>query len=173
MSAYMVDRGHIRYLVHAAVSLRSHRDSPFSYYHDGRRRVLLKHDSMADGGGVTPSELGQILWSENRRSIEARYPDCKDSNDLPGEIGEDWKYSHRPVNTSLAVFRTEPTQVFMSCSCFEYQACETEDWEDSEAHTILDAIRSAAWCMLPGYEKCTWGAPDVFTISNQAAGITR
>jgi hypothetical protein len=42
------------------------------------------------------------------------------------------------------------------CDCLDYQSCETEDWKQTAAHELLELIRGAAICALPGYEKAPW-----------------
>ncbi len=75
MSAYMVDRETIAYLVNAALQGR---DRGMSFYDWGNRRRLTLDDTNAD-------EIGQLLWNENRRSVDARYG-VRDDENLPGPI---------------------------------------------------------------------------------------
>lgn len=131
MSAYMVDREHIRYLVNAAMSSTS-----------------IDWERAA--------QLGEILWAENRASIEFRYPDCVNNPDnLPGPIDEDFVYaSHEPTRVPM-----EPVQILKACDCYEYQACEHPGWASSEAKAFIDALRKRTWQALPGYDEAEWGAP--------------
>ena len=154
MSAYMVDREHIDFLVHACLApmvLKHY--SAFCWWHNGKRREL--------SCGATREELaavGQMLWDENARSVRFRYPDCSD-DDLPGPIGESMVYEPSP-----AQFWSMPpleflVAVFKACDCYNYQACETPDWEQSEAFAFIQALRCSCWRSLPGYEDADWGAP--------------
>ena len=81
MSAYLVSRGHIRYLVEAALHLEPEsfqegcrREGLRSYYHDGKRREV---------NGETADALGLMLWTECAKSVGARYPN-DGPDDLPG-----------------------------------------------------------------------------------------
>src|SRR4051812_37234473 len=83
--------------------------------------------SAADG------DAGQFrkLVKENLRSLEARYPGR--------DFLRDWKreakaYVYTPVALS-------PTQVIMNCNCFDYQACETDDYESTWAAGYVAGVR--------------------------------
>ncbi len=119
MSAFMVDREHIAYLVTAASKL-----------------------------GLTTSpeaktKVGQMLWNENRYSVEHRYPDCLETGNYPGPIGETFVYekhraSRKPIN---------PVQALKACHGYEYQSCEHPGWPASEARAFIDKLRARA---IPG-----------------------
>ena len=99
------------------------------------------------------ARLGQLLWDENRLSIEHRYPDT--AGDKFEATWGDCEYGeHAPsVHTTI-----NPAQVVQSCRCFEYQACEHPGWESSEACAFVRALeRSAVSAMLS--DDLDWGAP--------------
>lgn len=152
MSAYMVDRSHVRFLVTAA-RLYSMKGRTFQWFHAGKWTRLDASDRAQLGA------LGQLLWDANLRSIETRYPDTVGAPDrLPGVIGETYIYAHAsdfPYNLVTAV------QVLKSVSCLEYQSCEASDWEASEARAVCKALESAAIDALPGYDAAAWGAPEL------------
>jgi len=151
MSAYVVDREHIRYLVTAARSgvIVGRRDK-LRWYHGGTWHELAQNDRNA------ASRMGQLLWSENVLSVQGRYPDCVGRPDrMPGPIGETFIYAHS------ADFQgpIEHAQLFKAIHCLVYQSCEHDAWKGSEAYAILKALEGAAMRSLPGYEKAEWGAP--------------
>jgi hypothetical protein len=149
MSAYMVEREHIQYLLSAAMSRQINKSGGmFTWFHAGHRYEL--NYSTADA-------VGQMLWDENRRSIEARYPDtAEDFTNAPGPIGEDFVYSH----THAPVWSTyDPVQVLKSVDCLEYQSCEHDGWKDSQAKVFLLMLSNSATYALPGYDDAKWGAP--------------
>lgn len=170
MSAYVVDRDHIIYLVDAARKLSLARGntsagSDFSYW-NGSERVHLRC-----GDDEAAAKAAQMLWDANILSVLARYPDdAKDVEDakriaretgespMPGpikedfDIGDDFPFIH---NTP------EPLQVLHSCSCYEYQSCETETWELSEAWRFIDSLRAAAIRRLQADKDLTWGSPKL------------
>ena len=148
MSAFVVGREHIRFLVSAARSSRIVRYSKFSYYWSGKLHELPRHDRDA------ASKVGQLLWNENILSVQGRYPDCvgKPEN-MPGPVDEIFIYAHsRDWNES----GLEPIQVLKACNCYEYQSCEHDGWETSEAKAFIDALRAAAVRALPGYDDAQW-----------------
>ena len=84
--------------------------------------------------------IGQKLVDENYRSINYRYTE----NVKPHE------YVHKEVNDRSAI------EIIKLCNCYRYQTCETDDWEQTEAHAIFDTLRENAISNLPGYDEATW-----------------
>lgn len=152
MSAYIVDRETIIYLVSAATSrqLLGHHGHAHRWYHAG------EHHELACGDHARAVEVGQMLWDACIESVSARYPnDTKES--LPGPIGETYVYDkHKP----LIFHGFDPVQVLKTCHCWQYQSCEVEGWQESEANTFIEALISYACRALPGYEEAEWGAPQ-------------
>jgi hypothetical protein len=100
------------------------------------------------------SFYADILYQENIRSVQARYP--QDSFEtLPGPIEKEpaltvsWEEAQR--------LRPDPVTVLKFCDCLEYQSCETEDWQQTAAFELLERIRKAAIRSLPGYDDAPWG----------------
>lgn len=140
MSAFVVSHNLIDALLTFACA-SGPRDCASYYVKETGRRVDITR------GNVT--EVGRILLQENERSVYHRYTDIRpgDAN-MPGTRGQDaetYEFKRWP----------QPTQaisVLKACSCFDYQACETDDYEASLAHTIINAIRTQAIRSLPGYD---------------------
>ena len=130
MSAYIVEESHIRFLVQSALTL-SHNGMRF-----GSRRVT---DETADA-------VGQMLWDENAKSVNARYP--RDSQ----TVGT---YTHHYCNLPV-----RSVEVLKALDCYEYQSCEHDGWESSDAHAFCKALRATATAFLPGYNDAPWGAPQ-------------
>jgi hypothetical protein len=118
MSAFVVSKAHIDCLVHAFVT-----------------------DKYAPAF-VDADKLGAMLWTENYRSVNYRYPD-RDAS-VPA-------YTYRPSRI------TDPVAVLKQIACYEYQACERPDWETSEAFKLCARLRTIAINRLPGYEAAAWG----------------
>jgi len=121
---------------------------------------------------LTHAELASlyadVLYQENVRSVQARYP--QDSwETLPGpslkprELAVTWR------ECNLAFYRPAPVVVLKLCDGLEYQSCETDDYRETVAFRLLDAIRGAAIHALPGYDAAPWEyhAPE---LVRQAAG---
>lgn len=127
MSAFIVSNEHINALVN--FGLKSTYWNPKTQW----REEINRH---------TAQEVGQILLDENQRSVNYRYsendtsPAFKFTVDYDGEL--------------------TPVQVIKACHCLDYQCCETPDWEQTLAHTILETIKHKAEGLLPGYDEAAW-----------------
>ena len=91
-----------------------------------------------------------LLFNENVRSVKHRYPE---SDSLPGPIDLPGKIIMpliRPISDA------DPIQILKTLDSLEYQSCETEDWEETPACMLVNAIRKAAVHDLPGYEEAEW-----------------
>lgn len=152
MSAYIVDKNHILYLL-AAMSSMGH-ETGFSYFYISRReRVTVNiHDS------AELAEIGNLLWRENMVSIAHRYSD-RSSATWPGPIGGDFQILPEDIGCNCWD-NINPAQVIKSCDCLEHQSCEHDSWVTSETHDVIQALRQMAWHSLPGYDAAIWGAPE-------------
>ena len=131
MSAFLVGNEHIQCLVDAG--LRDMSVHPLSWYVGNQRRELNE---------ITADRVGQMLNKENRRSINHRYP--KDANQDPIPMFK-WRLLVDP--------RRDPVFVLKAIDCYEYQSCEHEGGETSEAKAFCAALRSKMIGELPGYDK--------------------
>jgi len=145
MSAFMVSKAHIDYLVEAAMSL-PHRQiqnaSGLYWHHDDE-----SHQLPCTGDGPDGAErVGAMLWAENRASVNSRY----DEDQL------------EPVYTrTIRPATVEPVQVLKALDCYKYQSCEHDGWPESEAHAFCDALRHCAIGCLPGYEEAAWDIDEL------------
>lgn len=97
-----------------------------------------------------------ILYLENVRSVECRYPDSSADN-LPGEF-------YKPATITVTAqdvcycekYRVSPVAILKMCDCLEYQSCETDDYRSTLAYALLNKIRRAAIHNLPGYDDGPW-----------------
>lgn len=87
------------------------------------------------------NEIGQILLNENYRSVNYRY----------SEDEQPHHFRHVP-----SLMKYSLLQIIKACNCYNYQACETPDYYDTEAYSIVMAIREHAIHLLPGYEDAAW-----------------
>ena len=103
-----------------------------------------------------------MLWDENFASINARYPDTIDNpENSPGVITEAESGFVYGKHEDLFLYSIDPAQVLKSCDCLEYQSCEHDGWEDSQAHAFLVSLRGSTWRHVPGYDDAEWGAPKL------------
>ena len=133
MSAYIVDRETIQYLVQSGLeaAYQHHFGRTMRWYHDGESHCL-------DGGNA--SDVGQMLWEENIRSVAYLQRDSI-LDGLPGPVGETFIYSHYTV-----YYR----------------------W-DSSAKAFIDLLRKLAWTTVPGYDEAEWGHPTWAKASRPTA----
>ncbi|MFA7279133.1 MAG: hypothetical protein WC100_03465 [Sterolibacterium sp.] len=142
MSAFIVENKHIDYLINAALNLeRGPYAQQFSW--------LRKYRGAIDAAEAAKEldAIGQMLLNENWRSINARY---REENAAPVYIFNENSYRHA-VPDAL--------QVLKSISCFEYQACESDDYEKTLTAQFCRELHNHYIPRLPGYDKAVWGAP--------------
>ena len=153
MSAYVVDREHISYLVAAAKSraIGCRYGGYFSWW-------VKKYGNRQELNG-NEVKVGQMLWDQCIKSVMYRYSDCTKDN-LPGPIGEDFIFSEKDMNIWI-FHKFEPVQVLKSCACYDYQSCEDPDYENSEAYAFIESLKEHAISALPGYEEAKWGNPKI------------
>lgn len=102
-----------------------------------------------------------LLWAENVRSIQYRYPDTIDNPDaMPGPV------DFTPVEVLIYRFPTSTPRLtaidgLSALSGYEYQACEHPEWEQSEAYRFCVALRLALCGVLErGAWQGTWSLTD-------------
>ena len=88
-------------------------------------------------------EVADILYRENFRSVNARYPGHQ--QEYPG-------ITYRPSLCNPL----SPVQFFKALDCLAYQSCEAEGWKESKAHELIEDMRYVGWHSLPGYEAAEW-----------------
>ena len=138
MSAFVVSHDHIDALVSFAVS---------------HRLRYVANDHCIDITSDNATEVGRILLQENTRSVLARYPN-ETEDTAPGRVGESvagYKFSPFAGLDTLPQHKLVGL-ILSGCSCFDYQACETNDYEDSVACAIIEAIRTEAIRAVPKYD---------------------
>ncbi len=161
MSAYIVSKSHIVYLVAAAMSRRLSKQVhySFSYYHGEARHELKAGDYQA------AADMANMLWMENIKSVSARYP-SESSATLPGPVGEDFVVTIADIPGHVEI---DPVQVFKSIDCYSYQSCEHDGWRASAAFAFCESLRKAACSSIIGYDDAAWGAPEPKARRNRAA----
>lgn len=129
MSAFLCSENHINTLISYAVSM------DMRFYHNEENHSVL----------LDPQGYAQILHSENVRSLEFRYG--KDP-----ETPEEIKFKTIKVDQ-----QKDAVKVIKACHCYNYQACETEDYEETEAFSLISKIINNASRNIPGYDSEAWG----------------
>lgn len=129
MSAFIVCKNHIDVLVKYANLYNVW----VSY---GNPSKLFKCDDDLD-------RTGQVLYNENVRSYNYRYPHAQE------DTIEEY---HWNINTRSR----GPVEVLKACNCYLYQTCETPGYKDTIAWKIVEAIKEHAIELLPGYNEAQW-----------------
>ena len=84
---------------------------------------------------LSQDDLGDLLWQENRLSVEYRY---NDQHTLPAYT---WA-----IVPELAVTHPAPLHLVTldkQRRCYEYQTCEHTTWRASDAHTLARLLEHA------------------------------
>src|SRR4051812_37320093 len=140
----MVNKVHIDLLVYLAAigpkevaGGRGHW-SPFRWRHDG-------HDWTVDHEPANRTLVGRLLWTENARSVRARYEDADESGMVDQE--EIDLYVWEPPANGLAGmpgchgYHATAVEGLKAVDCFEYQSCEHGGWRESSAFAYCDVMR--------------------------------
>ncbi len=153
MSANVVERAHIDYLISAGLWT-------------GRPHVLRWLVSTTahpqELTRDTADRVGRMLWEQNHRSVSERYsgmqlvPEYEYSSDTEyaevlGRFEDGWRWRRVML---------EPVSALKALACYEYQSCETPDWEQTEAYAYCAALRRALIRVLPGYDAAPWTVYD-------------
>jgi hypothetical protein len=124
MSAYVVDDAHIDALIDIAEQYER------EYRGIGRGQLYWHFGNPGQSRSLrdqTKTEIGRMLLAENARSVGYRYREGQDPAALT--------YVYRPTKREYT-----PSQALMAIRGFDYQACETPDWDRSEAHAFCHAL---------------------------------
>ena len=132
MSAYQCSDDHVNALVTFGALRRT------SYYWQGKRTDFRGNEQR----------IALILQAQNARSVNYRY-----AHNVDAQCDDDPIKYEIPAQ-ALAL---PPVAFIKLCHCYAYQACETDDWQETEAYAIIRAIQHAAMEQLPGYSEAPWG----------------
>lgn len=131
MSAYIVSPKHIDALLNFA-----NRDSDHT-------RVTLTDGRVLRFNQVDDLDFAaELLTRQNYASVNHRY-----EKDTPVPA----------ASFSLLRQVYTPGEILVACDGYDYQACETEGYFESDAAKIVNAVRRCAICSLPEYRAAkTW-----------------
>jgi len=135
MSAFIVDKEHILYLVEAA--------SQYNTYFQTKSGNRMRNLS-------SQVEVANLLWKENVLSVNSRYDEKSDVSEITSK-------DFRVVRWNSF----SPVQVIKAVKCYEYQSCEHDGWVDSKSKVFCEALKDDAINELEGYEKAEWGCPPI------------
>lgn len=138
MSCYIIDKKDMKKIVLA-----------FRKFAADQHTSLVRIPGEVDHSDITEietmSRVGQILVNQNYRSYNYRYHE-KTEPEVFEITGQDLMY----------VPRLTPVETLKALASYDYQACETPDYEDTAACKLANLIRYYAINALPGYEEAKW-----------------
>jgi hypothetical protein len=85
-----------------------------------------------------PPAAFKTLVRENMRSLSARYPGR--------DFLEDWKKEAKQYRFQAPEAMPDATTIVKQCDCFDYQACETDNYSRTKAAQLVDSVRALAIC---------------------------
>lgn len=128
MSAFVLGNHHISAMLTAARKYSVHRGASYRWHNE--TVYFLGNES----------ELGQKLLNENYRSVNTRY-------------GED---EQAPKFNMIVDRQWSAVELIKLCDCYIYQTCETDNFRETEAWAIVQALREFAIDTLPGMDEAQW-----------------
>ena len=173
MSAFIVDDATIDVILDTLKAAVSHVPHPCRLYWkgaDGQARTFDQNDARDHD---KMSELGRMLLAENARSVGERYREglspcallycynptrkeiwLRSRSSLHGQEGR--AYDSTRLRAAIVA-----EAALKNIACFEYQACECEDWEDTESFRFCAALKDRiADIALEGADCDPWGWTD-------------
>jgi hypothetical protein len=150
MSAHMQSHAHIDAIVTHAISGKCadvfdpHGAQGIHWVHDGTHYTMdARYEDVFTL--VTPTEAGQMLFDENKTSVEYRYPDDK-------YMAVDWKYGDYAPTGLLTL-----AEIIKAIDGLVYQSCEHPTYYSSSAYALLMALKSKMASKIRGYDDAeTW-----------------
>jgi hypothetical protein len=119
----------------------------------GRTGAVVAGMAEANGGDRVRA-IATLLAHENAFSMATRYPLTESRptgqqfpipDPDPGRSPREYPESRDPVKVAKAI------------QCLEYQSCEHDGWQDSEARELLRWALDKAVQLFPGYQQAAWG----------------
>ena len=113
--------------------------------------ALVNHvdnQSLPYYGFESFAAIGRELLQENVTAVCDRYSDMTPETaqqDFTGETGYTYKLETVPALHALSLL-----------TGYEYQACESSNWETSKARDICERLRLELIRKLPGYSDAPW-----------------
>lgn len=166
MSAYTVSPDTIDLIIGAANRFMADTYLDPKQADEIRRAGVEQHLMPLVGSRVSArgwdSELGDVLWSQNARSVAYRYSEPAELKPRP------WK----PVNHLRGSDARYAAMVLKSCACYSYQACETPDWLETFAAEIIRTVEHAAIRVITEAHDAPWGWTRDFEAEMKVGGVT-
>jgi hypothetical protein len=154
MSAWIVSKQHIDVLVRGAL------EQGGFHHHVRWYNVLPDHPgkfATPEGEGVIlASQLGQMLWRENHKSVNCRYSENRRTPPYVYEEPSEFLFTKRD-GWSTPQTRVNPAVLAKQVHCYNYQTCEHSGYRSSKAHSLVLYLGYAVSSNVEGYEDTVWG----------------
>lgn len=169
MSAYVVSAAHINLMVDFARSggLRSPIRLPYPPQAYGLSFNGYNGAGWWESAGARakfdpmehPDDLGRALWMANHESVRARYPDHYATDFGNAESCATYRAPRHPHIFGATPLKrdAEIGHVLKQLDCFDYQACEVENYASTWAAAVTAILRADAYPRLTGYAAAPWG----------------
>ena len=147
MSAWVISQTHLDLIVSVAVDLKL-----FAVLSEGQEAHITAENA---------TQLGQMLWTENVRSVATRY-----------RLGAD-NAEHQAYLKAIAAYRfhqferVKPIAAVKLIACLDYQACETDDYQTTLTAQALQRLRLLQPTNVKGsaYEAAPWGVDSLADLA--------
>lgn len=155
MSCHMVEAEHVHVLIWAAIHAAGPRESVMQLWTvekptDTNAVQASRPYNVRILRPGTETPTGQMLVEANADSVRARHGDAA----LDGDVGFVYEYrTPRDRNWS-------PVEILSALNGYEYQACESDEWQGSEAKHFCDQLRRRVEARLPGASNGPWTIDD-------------
>lgn len=129
-------------------------------------------------------EAVKLLAGANLESLKARYPDSNGAADWINAIDNDADYILRCVAESrrLLMARRPPgyftgrqggANLYMMCRCYEYQSCEHDGWNGSDAQRLADCLarEGVRIALFDEIEAAPWGYTEPEPEAGEEAAV--
>jgi hypothetical protein len=155
MSAFEVSSNHIRVMINAGLTrsldgrlewmvhpfTEDETETVFARGHAwGPGMIRVAQNIYRELNTQSAETVGAMLAAQNQRSVNFRY----------AEEEIEAVYQHGPTGSY------SPVELLKIVKCYEYQSCETPDWETTEAHNFCAALKDQLIHLLPGYDEAPW-----------------
>lgn len=148
MSAFMCDNKHLLRLAAGMAHLVPHSADR-----------LLKRPQLSPPGKDRLNRVSVIaaaLHEQNIASLQARYGE---------RAGCDGLKPPKATTEAITAADFVPLSHYAKAlSCYMYQACETDDWDETAVRQLCADFALALLHFTPGWGDAPWGAPEVGTF---------
>ena len=157
MSAWIVSKRHIDYMLTAGLIYPQygklewfvpHENKPTDYARGqrwGPTAVLTAVKHIRELTRETADEVGRMLWKQNYESVNYRY-------DEEPTVEAKQPYTYEPVPED----EMDILDAIKLTLSYEYQSCETPDWEYTEAYRFAESLIRELIHRIPGMDKAKW-----------------